>query len=90
MGQKFLSAIIANSKSRKMIEKENKEQERRFCPKCKSENVEVGVAPVGIPNLAALGPINKCLDCGFEAMIFPEKFKLEIEKDKKQNDRRKR
>ena len=49
-----------------------------FCPKCKSEDVDVSVSPFG-------QYISKCRDCDYEANTFPEKYtpknKDDIKKD---------
>jgi len=43
-----------------------------FCPKCKSTDVIRKMAPVGIPNIIAIGQMNFCNACGFQDNIFPE------------------
>ncbi len=43
-----------------------------FCPVCRSTNVIKKMAPMALPNLGALAPINLCKDCGFQDKIFPE------------------
>jgi len=60
--------------------------ERRFCPRCKSENVNINISAS-----SALGvPQNWiCNDCGYSNIIFPLKETLN-KKQKKKNDRRKR
>ena len=63
-----------------MAEKEFKDENQKtyflrnivFCPKCHSTNIIKKLAPVGIPNVAALGQMNYCQDCGFQDKIFPE------------------
>ncbi len=45
-------------------------QEKRFCPKCESENVNIDItatAVIGKPQMW------RCNDCGYESYIFPEK-----------------
>jgi predicted Zn-ribbon and HTH transcriptional regulator len=52
---------------------------RKFCPKCKSENVEIH----WMPSIAYGEPQPwRCKDCGYEGVIFPEKVKT-IKKLKK-------
>lgn len=43
-----------------------------FCPKCRSTNIIKKMAPMAIPNIAALGQMNFCQSCGFQDKIFPE------------------
>ena len=46
---------------------------KRFCPKCKSEEVEIKINP-----LIKLGSPQGwlCNNCGYSNVIFPEKVKL--------------
>ncbi|MEX2017525.1 MAG: hypothetical protein WD876_03565 [Candidatus Pacearchaeota archaeon] len=47
--------------------------EKRFCPKCKSENVKVNITP----SLAMGIPQNwMCNDCGYSNILFPTKTKI--------------
>ena len=48
---------------------------KKFCPKCKSENIRM----TGWGGLGGW----ECVDCGFRGSVFPEKFKEEKEKRKK-------
>ena len=62
-------------------------KEKRFCPKCKSENVIWKDN-----NIYGTTGVWVCLDCGFYNQIFPIKEKLnslmKIKKWKKQNYQR--
>ena len=47
--------------------------EKRFCPKCKSEDVKINInasASLGVPQMW------KCNKCGFQNYLFPTKEKI--------------
>ena len=52
----------------------------RFCPKCKSENVEMNATPLSA--VAGINPGWICNKCGFNSLEFPEK-ELKLNKKKK-------
>lgn len=57
---------------KKAWEMKNK-MSKRFCPKCKSEDVQINInasASFGAPQMW------KCNKCGFQNYIFPEKEKI--------------
>jgi len=44
-----------------------------FCPKCKTENIEIN--PTALESATGLNPNLRCLDCNFSALAFPTKQK---------------
>ena len=50
---------------------------KKFCPKCKSTNIEIKMTPITSKGAPA---VQECQDCGFIGYMFPEK---EINKKKK-------
>jgi hypothetical protein len=53
---------------------------KHFCPKCKSENIEIN--PTALESATGLNPNLKCLDCDFQAPAFPVK-KTNIKENKR-------
>jgi len=53
---------------------------RKFCPRCKSENVRAGLSAT----LAVGAPQNwVCNNCGYYGLIFPEKeIKTKVKRNK--------
>jgi transposase-like protein len=55
---------------------------KRFCPKCKSENIAMKI-PDAWTARVGLHPGWKCKDCGLELQEFPQKEKkIKLEKKK--------
>ena len=84
---------MKNKEKREQDKKEKDKQEKekkhvrvvyaKFCPRCKSINVQIthqgigsGLVAIGVPTLY------RCMDCGFSNTFFPE-TKIEIPKKKK-------